>query len=55
MCISGDGRILPSFVIYKKTLPPRDIEQQMPPKWVFTSSQTGKDIILKRVTILNKY
>jgi hypothetical protein len=41
MTIAGDGRVLPTFVIFKGGLPHQNYKDGIPGSWLYGSSETG--------------
>ena len=41
LCVSADGRFLPTMVIFKGSLPHRDYKDGVPSKWTYATSESG--------------
>ena len=41
MCVSADGRVLPTFIIFEKSLPHKNFRDGVPGNWLFDSSDNG--------------
>ena len=41
MCVSADGRVLPTFIIFEKSLPHKNFKDGVPGNWLFGSSDNG--------------
>ena len=41
MCVSADGRVLPTLIIFEKCLPHKNFRDGVPGNWLFGSSDNG--------------
>ena len=46
-CVSADGRVLPNFIIFEKSLPKLSSDCGWPKDWIYTSSPNGNKSINK--------